>query len=245
MTPPKNFKVVNVQEPEGQKIKKSLKYSVKDGAAASAMTGISDSFMPAYAIALGATNRQVGLLTSVANLFAPMFQLLSLKRLHKGISRRRIVLTSVFFHATLLIPILAIPFIFPEEFRVAVLIILFSLYAISAHFGGPAWASWMGDLVPSQVRGKYFGKRNRIAGVFTLLATLSAGIILDQFTQDRIFIGFSMLFFAACIFRLISLYYLSLKYEPELILSGSTFPLPSKIARPVWAELARPATPGR
>ncbi|HIH34699.1 MAG TPA: MFS transporter [Nanoarchaeota archaeon] len=220
MTPPKNFKVVKVQEPEGQKIRKSLKYSVKDGAAASAMTGISDSFLPAYAIALGATNRQVGLLTSTASLFAPMSQLLSLKRLHQGVSRRKIVLTSVFFHATLLLPILAIPFIFPEEFRVAVLILLFSLYAISANFGGPAWASWMGDLVPSQVRGKYFGRRNRVAGVFTLLATLTAGIVLNQFTGDKIFIGFAMLFFAACIFRLISLYYLSLKYEPSLVLSG-------------------------
>ena len=116
-------------EKESEEVKKSLNYSIKDGAAASSMTSIIDSYMPAYAIALGATNQQMGLLTSLANLFAPMFQLVSLKNLRKGISRKKIVLIAVLLHALILIPILFIPLLF-EKNRVVVLIVLFMLYAI-------------------------------------------------------------------------------------------------------------------
>ena len=207
-------------EDEATKIKKSLNYSIKDGAFASAMGGISDSYLPAYAVTLGASNRQIGLLTSLANLFGPLFQLSSLKMLRKGASRKKLVLIAVLLHALILIPILAIPFFFPEKYRVAILIALFSLYAIFANFPGPAWASWMGDLVPSKVRGEYFGRRNRIAGVVTIITTLLAGLVLNYFTKDKVFLAFALIFFAAAFFRLISLYYLSLKYEPKFVLNG-------------------------
>ncbi|MEK6852656.1 MAG: MFS transporter [Nanoarchaeota archaeon] len=218
-----NKKEQNTENGESEKIRKSLNYSVKDGAAASAMTGIADSYRGPYAIELGATNQQVGLLTSVSNLVGPLFQLVGLKILKRGVSRKKLVLISVLLHALILIPILLVPFIF-KSYRIEILIALFMLYAIFAHFSGPLWASWMGDLVPSQIRGQYFGYRNRVAGIITLGATFGAGYILYKFSNsseptERLFVGFVIIFIAAILFRLLSFYYLTRKYEPKFEIS--------------------------
>lgn len=46
--------------------------------------------------------------------------------------------------------------------------------------GGPAWVSWMADLVPDRLRGTYFGKRRQL-GFFTQIpAALIAGYVLDH-----------------------------------------------------------------
>ncbi len=214
-----NYRIVKVPETESEKVKKSLNYSVKDGAAAAAHGGVTNTYMSPFAIALGATNQQIGLLTSIANLLAPIFQLRALKSLRKGISRKKIVLTWVLLQSLILIPILLIPFLF-EENRIPILIFLVVIYTIISHYPGPTWASWIGDLVPSRARGEYFGKRNRIAGSIALVVTILAGVVLNQFTDDKVFLGFALIFFAAVLFRLISLYYLYLKYEPEFVING-------------------------
>lgn len=45
---------------------------------------------------------------------------------------------------------------------------------------GPAWMNWMSDLIPRQIRGRYFGLRNQIAQPIGLLTTLGIGYALDQ-----------------------------------------------------------------
>jgi MFS family permease len=45
--------------------------------------------------------------------------------------------------------------------------------------GTPAWMSWMSDLIPRRLRGRYFGIRNMVAQPIGLLATLGIGYGLD------------------------------------------------------------------
>ena len=49
-------------------LKKSLDASIKNGAASSVTTGIGDNFISAYAIALGASNFQLGVLSALPTL---------------------------------------------------------------------------------------------------------------------------------------------------------------------------------
>ncbi len=210
------------EQAEEEKIKKSLRYSVYDGAAASVMEGTGNNYIAPFAIAMNANNTEVGLLTSMPNLVAPLFQLKASKLIEK-FSRKKIVLAAVLLHALLWLPILAIPFIFKENGAI-LLIIFFTTFAIAGSFAGPAWASWMGDLVPESSRGNYFGRRNRIAGILALTSTLIASRFLDFFrAQQKVFIGFAILFFTAMIARLISRYYLSKKYEPQFIVDKSKY----------------------
>jgi MFS family permease len=45
--------------------------------------------------------------------------------------------------------------------------------------GNNAWTSWMGDLVPGRVRGRYFGKRNALCALAATCASLGVGVALD------------------------------------------------------------------
>jgi MFS family permease len=45
---------------------------------------------------------------------------------------------------------------------------------------GPAWISWMGDVIPRRIRGRYFGVRNRIGQIIGVLTTIGVGYLLDR-----------------------------------------------------------------
>lgn len=48
------------------------------------------------------------------------------------------------------------------------------------HMGGPAWTSWMADLIPPRIRGRYFAVRNRYAVMVQIAATIALGLLLDR-----------------------------------------------------------------
>jgi MFS family permease len=81
-------------------------------------------------------------------------------------------------------------------------------YRIADNFVAPAWNSLMGDLVPADKRGDYFGKRNRICSVFTFGATFLGGMILQWFKPINEWIGYGIIFSIAFIARGVSAYYL-------------------------------------
>ena len=46
--------------------------------------------------------------------------------------------------------------------------------------GNNAWTSWMGDLVPGAIRGRYFGRRSALCAFAATCASLGAGLALDS-----------------------------------------------------------------
>src|SRR6185369_7173973 len=46
--------------------------------------------------------------------------------------------------------------------------------------GGPAWLSWMADIVPERVRGKYFSRRRQWGILSAIPAAWIAGWLLDR-----------------------------------------------------------------
>jgi MFS family permease len=43
----------------------------------------------------------------------------------------------------------------------------------------PVWLSWMADLVPTRIRGRFFSRRNMLIAVSTLVTTIIGSLILD------------------------------------------------------------------
>jgi len=197
-------------------IDESLRYSVKDGIAASVTGGAGDNFISAYAVALGATNFQLGLLTAIANVIPG--ELFTAKAMEKY-SRKQILLFGVLIQAMLWLPIALISVVFLKSPSLAplLLIIFYTAYAFFGWFLGPAWSSWMKSLTEGKEKGKYFGMRNRISGFAGLITAIIAGLILDWFKSiGEMFIGFGVLFVIACMARMISRVYLAKQYEPKL-----------------------------
>src|SRR6185369_2634626 len=61
------------------------------------------------------------------------------------------------------------------------LLLMFVMHAGGA-VGGPAWTSWMADVVPSRSRGKYFSRRRQWGIASAIPAALFAGWLLDRLT---------------------------------------------------------------
>ena len=204
----KNQKRILSEVTKKMEKKRTMKLSVKEGAFASMTVGFGETNITPFALALNASNFQVGLLSSLAGVLAPLSRIFGSKLLEK-FRRKRVIITAVSLQALMWIPILSLGILFWKGFfqnnLIIFLILFYSLYAILGAIAGPSWFSLMGDLVPEKVRGRYFSKRNKITGTVALLATLVAAFFLDYFkTKGLALIAFSILFFLACIFRLIS-----------------------------------------
>jgi MFS family permease len=197
-----------------RKVNRSLKYSILDGAAFSAMLGLTQDYIVPFALALKAATAQVGLLTSIPNLTMALSQLSAPKLSEKAGSRKGLILPAVLLHALMWLPILLVPYLFPGE-KIWWLIVFVTLSVGFGALANPAWGSLMADLVPERIRGRYFGARGRIAGFVALVFAVIGGTIL-QFTASNVFLGFSILFGGAMLFRLVSLFFLTRMYEPPV-----------------------------
>jgi MFS family permease len=58
--------------------------------------------------------------------------------------------------------------------------LLFLMYAGGA-VGGPAWVSWMADVVPERVRGRYFSRRRQLSVLTAMPAAWFTGWLLDRY----------------------------------------------------------------
>jgi MFS family permease len=198
------------------RVRKSLRYSLFDGTSSAAMIGFGESFFIPFALLMKATTLQVALLSSLPQALGSLIQVFS-NWLIRGLgSRKRLVIYAALFQGFMFLPI-ALVFFF-GEFRIWRLLVLICLYWAFGMILSPAWNSWMGDLVNQNRRGAYFGRRSKLTGASTFMAMLAAGIILQQFgnveSEDAYFRGFFVIFMLAFASRMVSVFFLSKKYEP-------------------------------
>lgn len=203
-----------------QQRQKALKTSISEGSAASFSTGISNAYIIPFALKLTQSSTNIGILSSFSALSSPLAQIWGSKLMEKH-PRKKIVLIAVLIQALLWIPIALLAWLaYKNIFPFALIYALIIIYTLLTAFGGlanPPWFSWMGDLVPEKTRGKYFAKRNLIAGIVELSAALIAVFILQAFENKALAIlGFGILFLLAFLFRLFSFELLRIQYVPHL-----------------------------
>ncbi len=173
-------------------------------------------FQTGFALWLGANNVWMGVLGAIPT-SAGLVQLVSSYFVERRGERR---LFTAFFSVigrTLWLPILLLPWILPAEARFTAFVALFLLSSILLSIPGPAFTSWMSDLVPPDHRGRYFGRRNMLAGITTMLVSLPAGWFLDMAVKRHLFseqVGFAALFVAAAVCGLAAFVCLLRQAEP-------------------------------
>lgn len=193
-------------------IEKTKRYSIKDGTAWSVMYGFGEQYVVPFALKIGATASQIGILNSVPAFIGALFQLLGAKLTDKYQDRKKVVSLFVFLQALLMLPLFALPFLTKD---ILILTILFTLYQVFANIVGPAWSSWISDVVTEKDRAMYFGKRNKYVIISMMFSVMVAGIILYYFENINIWVGFGILFSISFIGRIISWHYLTKQLEPR------------------------------
>jgi MFS family permease len=184
-----------------------------DAASYSVMLGLTQNYISPLALELNATTTQIGLLSSIPSLAMASSQLSAPYLSARAGSRKGFILPVVFMHALMFIPILLVPYIFHVS-AVWWLIGFVTVSVVLGAISNPAWGSMMADLVPEQLRGRYFGRRGQISGFITQVFSYTAAGILLLFTSN-IFVGYAILFGSATVFRLLSGAFISRQYEPQ------------------------------
>jgi MFS family permease len=146
------------------------------------VSNISESFVAnftnPFALALGATNAQMGIFSSLTNLAAALGLFPGARLDERFPSRRRIVVATSFIHRALLIAIAVLPLLFGAN-AIYVFIGLVAVRAFFQQLGFPAWSAFSADLVPARIRGRYFGSRNIGLALAALVFTPLAGRLAD------------------------------------------------------------------
>lgn len=193
------------------RVRKSLKFSFWDGFFASCMAGMVNDYITPYALVLKASTRQIGALNAVPFLASSLVQLKAAELVERFKSHIKTIVVFVLLHALMLLPIIFIPYLFKNQ-AVLFLIILFTLYTAFNSLTGPVAASLIAEYIPSNMRGRYFGWRNKVLTVVLIISSLTAGFILHYFKKD-VLKGFMIILSIAFVSRLISGYFITRLYE--------------------------------
>lgn len=196
------------------KIRKTLKISIYEGSFSGISSSIFEYFIRPLALFLNASVFQIGVLSSIPQLFVSFAQLWLPDILKFFKSRRNFVFLCALIQAFMVIPIIFVHFI-PEPIQIPMLIVFFCLYTVIGSMAGPAWASLMSDIVPRRITGLYFGKREMVVGISSLVFILLMAFLLQERLQNIIW-GFVVIFAFACILRIVSSCLLRTQYDAHV-----------------------------
>lgn len=139
-----------------------------------------------FAKGLGATPFQYGLLAALPFIASLVSMPASLLIERTG-RRKGIFLHSLYTQRVMWFLIATAPVLMLAWYGMAaapramglVLVLMFLMHAAGA-FGSPAWVSWMADVVPDRLRGKYFSRRRQWGILSAIPAALVVGCVLDR-----------------------------------------------------------------
>ncbi len=154
------------------------------------------NLMTAFALALGSSNQQIGTLTS-ARRFAGFMQLLTNHFLIKTGSRR--CLSQYIFGVSSTVRVIiallpSIPLAFVSQNAVWYLISLMFIIGSADAMGLVLKNTWMSEIAPQSIRGRYFGLRKLLAGFSGMLIVYLGSLYVDYYRDaQREMFGFQSL----------------------------------------------------
>ncbi len=196
-----------------QRVKKSVKASIKDGVAWAAMSGFADPYSVPFAMALGASTMGIGVLRSVPSLVSSLLQFFNEKLVLALGNCKRALLLTVFIQAFSLLCAAGAVFL-PAGAAFPALLAAVVVYTADGNMSGPPWAVLMGEYIPASKRGNFFGFRFQVLGITFFTASFLASRILGLAGNGALW-GFFSVFCAAGVFRLLSFYFITGMYEPR------------------------------
>lgn len=193
-------------ESKDRYIKGAVSYSITEGAG--------KNYVIPYALSLGASNLQVGFLSSVPVLMGSIIQLFTVRAMENH-ARKKITVIGAGLETLAWIPIIAIGLLFHLanfSYAAITLIIVYSLLWVFSYSYVPALGSLLKDIVLRD-RGKYFAKKDRYKAIVGLISMLSAGMVLDYYGDV---IGFTIILVLAFVGSLGLFYNFSRIKEPKI-----------------------------
>jgi MFS family permease len=158
-------------------LRRALRLSLVDGLAFAFMVGVGETYLLADAVRLSASTLELGLVVTLPLFLGAIGPLLVLRLLGRVRSRRRVVVCAVSLQALNWAALAAGDL--SGLLTARGLIAFACVHQVCGQASGTAWSSWIGDLVPRTIRGRFFGRRNRGIYLATCAGLLAGGALLQ------------------------------------------------------------------
>jgi len=199
--------------------RRNLRAIFIEGVAFSVMVGLGETYIPAFALAIGIAPVWAGLLITVPLLASGFLQLASPAGVSRLRSRKKWVVGCAAVQGLSFVPLVATARV--GHAPAWLLLLIASVYWGAGLAAGPPWNAWVSSLVPRRVRTRYFARRNAACHVGVFAGVLAAGLFLELLARHhRTLDGFTVLFVLAGTCRLVSAAYLARQTEPAPPVEG-------------------------
>jgi MFS family permease len=182
------------------RLRRDLALIRTDGVVFSLMVGLGETYLAAFALALGNSDVAAGLLSALPMLAGGVLQLVAPSAMHRAASYRSWVKMWAALQAASFLPLVVAAWL--GRAPVALLFACAFVYWGSGLATAPAWNAWMAQIVPARIRSRYFGSRQSAAQLGVLAGLIAGGLVLHHSGRDTR--AFAILFAAAFLCRAIS-----------------------------------------
>jgi MFS family permease len=150
------------------------------GALQATMTQLTGGvFLTAYALALGADPLAIAVLAAVP-LAAKVSQVITSSHIERAGHWPRTALACGAIGRVLLLAAAAIPLLLEGPAAARALVVVIALASLAASFFDLALLTWMAELVPPAIRGRFLGARNRASGLAGQVTALAAALAVQR-----------------------------------------------------------------
>jgi MFS family permease len=203
----------DMQSPSEQALRNE-KNSILNGVASTIVTSMSNNYFALFAIGvLGATNYQVGLISSLPQIVGMFAMILGTAIMSRLQEKKRFTGLSILFTRFFLLAMFLVIYL-PQEYRAWTFVILIGLMNLPGSFAMLSWQSFIGDLISDSRRSGFFSERNRILTIAGMFTTLMIGIGLQWFDKANP-MPYQILFVLAFFFGVVEVFYLNKHIEPK------------------------------
>jgi len=218
-----------------QDIAGGLRWLTWEGTASMGFFSITTSgFLAAYALLLGCSNFQIGVLAALPFLTQPL-QIFVIPLVER-FRRRKVITLASWIPAQLSWVLIAlIPLLrdVPSSSAVVLLLVTIGIRGVFVAITNCSWNSWLRDLIPQQILGTVFARRQMWANLAAMTFGLGASFFVTYWqghaTAGNEALGYTFpLLFGAAFLGLASPLFMSLMPEP--LMQPSTGPQPSFFA---------------
>lgn len=187
--------------------------------------------LASFAVELGATPWQIGLLAAVP-FIAQWGQLPAIALVERYRQRRRIGVWSITAARVLMLGLALLPFMGDRASAFNTLLVLQFVSAAMVSVGSCAVNAWLHQLIPHERLGRFFARRLFWGTATASVATLVAGHLIDRADAGRQLQPYAAAFVGAAVAGFASSWYLAQTPEPRMHDAGP--------AGSTWARLRTP-----
>ncbi len=194
------------------KARRNIVASYADGASYSLMVGFGETYIAAFALAVGLSQVVAGLTGSLPLVAGGLLQLVGPYGARWLGSYRRWVLGCATMQGLAYFPLVVAAL--AGKISVEALFLIAAVYWGSGMAAGPVWNNWIDTIIPKGVLKEFLAVRSRITQLAAFLAFLAGGYVLNYFAgRNSVLLGFTLLFALALFCRLISVACLAMQSD--------------------------------